>query len=106
MTNYEGTERRTQAWHLDKKVPIVIMLMLIGQGGMFIWWASELNGIVKDNMKVNIEQGKRMDAFEQRERDNVKLSERVVRVETIVENILHTVNRIDESIPERKRNGR
>ena len=30
-------------WRLDKKVPLALILTIIGQTGVFIWWASSLN---------------------------------------------------------------
>jgi len=104
MTNYEGTERRRTAWHLDRKVPIAFLFLLIIEAGAFVWWAAELNSLARENSRTNIEQASRMDAFEARERDNGKLVERIVRVETIMENVLHTVNKIDDSIQYQKRN--
>jgi len=104
MTNYEGTERRRTAWHLDRKVPIAFLFLLILEAGAFVWWAAELNSLARANAKTNQEQAARLDAFESRERDNGKLVERIVRVETIMESVLRTVNKIDDSMQYSKRN--
>lgn len=36
----------TDQWHLDKKVPIAILLALFLQFGGWVWWAASLNGRV------------------------------------------------------------
>jgi hypothetical protein len=35
-------------WHIDKKVPLAIVLAMLMQGASLIWWA---NGITKDNQE-------------------------------------------------------
>jgi hypothetical protein len=34
-------------WHLDRKVPIAIILTLIAQTGSFVWWAGRLDNRVE-----------------------------------------------------------
>lgn len=38
-------ERMTQDrhWHLDRKVPLAMMLTIAFQTGFFIWWAAQLS---------------------------------------------------------------
>lgn len=99
---YSGKERRRQAWHLDKRIPIIFFLTLIMEASAFIWWAAEINILSKRNSDELLAQSKRMDAFEQRERDSSKLTERIVRVETMVEGMVRVVNRIDDSLEKRR----
>lgn len=101
--HYEGPERRRQAWHLDKKVPITIIVALVIQTGSMIWQASALNSAVKENSSGLAAATKRIAEIELREREGNKLVERVVRVETMLENVQHTVNRIDNALDERPR---
>lgn len=101
--NYDGPERRRQAWHLDKKVPVVLFIFLLGQAGSTIYWAAELNSAVKEQAKSQTETSRRLSEIESRERESSKLVERVVRVETMLENVQHTVNRIDNALDERPR---
>jgi hypothetical protein len=35
-------------WHIEKKVPVAIVLSMVLQGAGLIWWA---NGITKDNQE-------------------------------------------------------
>jgi len=71
--SYEGPERRDKHWHLDRKVPIALILALILQTTGAIWWASN--------------QATRLDAVERWQIDNKTTAERLVRVETILERI-------------------
>ena len=98
MPNYEGEERRVKAWHLDRRVPIAIFIVLFGNLLSGVWYASEVNSAVRKNAADNATTARLVVDIQQRERDNGKLVERVVRVETIMENVLHTVNKIDEAI--------
>ena len=100
---YEGDERRRQAWHLDKKVPIALFATLFIQTCAIVWWASEINSATREQAKAHLETVRRISEIESREREGNKLVERVVRVETIMENVLHTVNKIDDALTERKR---
>lgn len=103
VQNYEGQERRRQAWHLDKKVPIALFVMLFIQTGAVVWWAAEINSATRENAKALLAMSQRVSEVEGRERDGTKIVERVVRVETIVENVQRTVNRIDNALDERYR---
>lgn len=100
---YEGDERRRQAWHLDRRVPIAIFIVLLGQMLSGVWYASEMNAAVKKNTEDTAVLTRTITEIQQRERESGKLVERVVRVETIMENVLHTVNKIDDALTERKR---
>lgn len=99
----EARERRQQAWHLDKRVPIALFAMLFMQTGAAVWWASEINSASREQAKLLLSLSQRLSEVESRERDATKLVERVVRVETIVENVQRTVNRIDSAIDDRYR---
>ena len=99
-------DEKTREWHLDKKVPITLFIALLIQGAAFVWWAAELNGLVRQSVEINAEQNKRIEAMEQRERDNGKMIERVVRVETMIEEVKRTVNRIDDNLDSQMRRTR
>lgn len=99
---YEGAERR-KAWHLDKKVPLALFFLLLSQTGTAIWWASGINSVVKSNAENLTQATIRLQELESREREGGKLVERVVRVETMLENVQQTVNRISNSLEEPRR---
>ena len=95
---YEGHERRRQAWHMDKKVPIALIASLFFQTVALIVWAVRLEGRVEKTELSSAEYHRRLYEIETRERDGNKLVERVVRVETMLENVQSTVNRIDNAV--------
>lgn len=97
---YDGPERRQQAWHLDKKVPITIVTALIIQTLALVWQASALNSAVKQNTDSIAETTKRVSDMEVRERETGKM---MAKVETMLENLQHTVYRIDNALDERQR---
>ena len=105
-SNYEGQERRVQAWHLDKKIPIMLIAVLIIQTVALIIWAVRLESRVEKAEVANMEIRKNIYEMEARERDNNKLVERVVRVETMLENVQNIVNRIDNAVYSTQPKGR
>lgn len=39
-------EREADRWHLDKRVPIALILTIIFQTATGVWWASQISGRV------------------------------------------------------------
>jgi hypothetical protein len=67
-------------WHLDKRVPIALILTIAIQTGGFIWWASDVNARVA-----------------QLERQAVAAApqpERIIRLETQIEAIREGISEI------------
>lgn len=36
--------RDPEPWHLDKKVPLALIITLMGQTGAMVWWAASQDG--------------------------------------------------------------
>jgi Tfp pilus assembly protein PilO len=53
------------AWHLDKKIPIAIIVAIVVQTSGFIWFLSGLNSQVEQMSKTNDQQDERIHAVEQ-----------------------------------------
>jgi hypothetical protein len=98
MEEYTGPERRQAAWHLSKKVPVAFLLALIFQGVALLKWAYEKEKDIALSVATNVEQSKRIDDLEKRERDSAKLTERMVRLETLIEVTNRSVARIEDTI--------
>lgn len=62
-----------ECWHLDKRVPIALIVTLFLQTASIVWWASSLS--------------ERVTALESWRTDNRLTSERLVRLETILDRI-------------------
>jgi hypothetical protein len=92
IKDYEGDERRQKAhWSLDKRVPITIIATLLLQTGGIIYGAAKMRSDVDETQR-------RISALEGKEEKNSVLSERVVRVEAMVEGVKNTVDRIERKI--------
>jgi TolA-binding protein len=50
----------TEPWHLDRKVPLALIVTIILQTGLGIWWASGLTSRVDRAMQVNEDQDRRL----------------------------------------------
>ena len=44
-----------QSWHLDKKVPVSLILALVGQTAVLIWWGATMQARV-ESLEHQIEQ--------------------------------------------------
>lgn len=61
------------SWHLDKKVPIALILAIILQTGGMVWWAASA--------------AERLNALERRADAAAPYAERLARVETKIETV-------------------
>jgi Tfp pilus assembly protein PilO len=68
-------------WHLDKKVPIALIVALILQFGAWAWWTSKL-----DSRLTNIEEA------QQHQKTH---SERLVRLESSKEEVSRRLDKIE-----------
>lgn len=66
----ERRRRDEDRWKLDKHIPIAIILCILGQGAMGVWWISGLQHSVQDHEK-------RLAVYE-----STKISERMAVVES------------------------
>lgn len=74
-------------WHLDRKVPIAIIVTLCLNTGGFIWWAAKSDA--------------RIEAVERQVLASAPHTERITRMEVKVENIERGINRIENLIQAR-----
>lgn len=90
-----AARENSESWHLDKKVPIALIVTMMAQVVGFAWWASAQNSLVATHER-------RLDAAERRidlsEGGARAISERVVRIEANTENIARSVQRIETAI--------
>jgi len=68
----------SEPWHLDRRVPIALILAIIGQTAGAVWWASTISGAVADHARrvALLEAGKVEDA--RADRDS---ADRLARIE-------------------------
>jgi len=80
MSKYEGEDRRSPDWHLNKKVSVSIIILLLGQIFMFGWFMSGLSNDV-ETLK------RRPD-----------LTERVIKLEALSGEQGRIIQRMDETL--------
>jgi hypothetical protein len=70
-----------ESWHLDRRVPVALIIALLAQGCIGIWWVSGLNTQVQDHErrieKVEININKELELLR-------TVSERLARIEQAV----------------------
>lgn len=54
---------QAENWHLDKKIPIGLMLGLAAQGGAFLWWASQIDNRVTMQAQQSERQAQQIEAL-------------------------------------------
>jgi hypothetical protein len=68
------------AWHLDKKVPIALILAILMQTGGMVWWAASAS--------------ERINALERRAEMTAPQGDRLTRVETRLEAVQDGISEI------------
>lgn len=82
IENEKRVNRRAEdQWHLDKRVPISLILAIVAQTGAALWWASATNQRVSELEKFVL--------------SRVTLPDRVTRLEVIAEQLPKTLDRIE-----------
>lgn len=70
--------QREESWHLDKRIPVALVLTVLAQGAIGLWWISGLNSQVQVHER-------RIDKIESwNEKQSASLSavaERLARIE-------------------------
>lgn len=87
-----------EQWHLDKKVPIALIITIAIQTAAAIWWAASVNGDVEDQeRRITMLESNGVKATS----DDQRTMERLTRIETQIENqtemmrdVRHSINRL------------
>lgn len=75
-------------WHLDKRVPIALIITLIIQTGVIIWWAAGVSY--------------RLDTLERTQQSSSSNSDRITRLEVKLESINDGISRIERLIQQKQ----
>lgn len=73
---------RKEHWHLDRKVPIALILTILGQTGAALWWAAGVNA--------------KVDQLEKQAMSAAPQTERIVRLETKMDAIFTSLSEIKQ----------
>jgi hypothetical protein len=71
-------------WHLDKKVPLALILAILLQTAAAVWWASSI--------------GERVNQLERQSAMTAPQAERIVRLETKVDAIFSSLTELKQLI--------
>lgn len=71
-------------WHLDKKVPLALIVTIVVQTCAIVWWASQASA--------------RLDQLERRVEASAPQAERIIRVETKIEAMFESLSEIKNLI--------
>jgi hypothetical protein len=88
-----------ERWHLDKRVPIALMLGLLMQGTGAIWWAAQFEA----RFEASVRRIERLET--QRLADDAQtqiLVQRLARIEALTETQTRFLERIDARLPPRR----
>lgn len=58
------TEPDPNAWHLDKRVPVALIITILGQMAFFVWWAANVESRMLASETANSRQDTRILAVE------------------------------------------
>lgn len=74
----------SDGWHFDRRIPIALVLTILIQTAGAVWWLSSLNS--------------RVTSLEEKIGSVASQPERLVRVETQVEQLTKTMDRIERKL--------
>jgi flagellar basal body-associated protein FliL len=100
--DYVGDDRRKyEEWHLDKNVPISIIVALLVYAGIAIWWGSQMQAqiqvVQKEQEKKAIEEKERViDSLMNNKIDNIRaligpINQTLVRLDVKLDSINENV---------------
>ena len=75
-------------WHLDRRVPIALILVILTQTAGGAWWAASTSARVDANAKAVVKV----------DDETQDIPERLARIETQQEYLIETVRRIDRKL--------
>lgn len=100
QTSFSATPLEDKKWHLDRRVPIALILTLLFYGGVGVWWAA-----VQD--QENKYQNQRLSVLETRSMEDARLqsetNERLAKLEARMDAAIEVLRDIRDSLKEPRR---
>lgn len=94
-----------EAWHLDKKVPVTIILTILLQTAALIWWASKMDSRVA-TLEETDRRADQIHAVTDAKLESLRGDrDRLVRMETQLEGIHRSIQRLETRLLENNGNG-
>jgi len=92
MSEHQGrpqADPATGPWHLDKRIPVALILAIFAQTGAGFWWASSIS--------------ERVTALENWRNDSKEVAADIAVVKSQITDIKKAVERIDDKLTARER---
>ena len=83
------------SWHLDRRVPIVLIVTILAQTAGAIWWASSVNSYIDSDKASGAVLADRVTAVE---RDNNAVATRITRLEVLLETQAELLKEIRDTV--------
>ena len=93
-------EQNNEAWHLDKKVPVAIILTIVGQFLIGLWFVAKLDAKVEEQAARLAKTEAQVVAIDREARD---FGNRIVRIEEKTSSMLTILQRIERFIDSNRR---
>lgn len=84
-----------EQWHLDKRVPVALIVTILTGYAGGIWWVSDLSHKVDNNTKDIV---KMENAISERAAQNTDASNRIIRIEEKLANQTDILREIKEAV--------
>lgn len=89
-----------ESWHLDRKVPITIILTILIQTFGLVWWASKMDSRV-GSLEDGARKGDALHAITESKLETLRGDrDRLVRMETQLEGIQRSIQRLESRLLE------
>ena len=71
----------SRGWHLDRRVPMAVITVIIIQSAAILWWAAGVSNAVENNAREIARLDSRFNGIDRERRD---LNDRLIRVEEAI----------------------
>lgn len=80
----ENDDNTVEGWHLDKRIPITLIIAIVLQTVAVVWWGARLD--------------QRVTQLELTSSSRAEFSDRITRQETLMESVQDTTRRIETKV--------
>lgn len=80
-------------WSLDKRFPVALVMTILLQSGVGIWWAANFTATTNQRL-TQLEKHQQVN-------DDSKLGERMVRLEVLFQQVFESTQRIERQLSRR-----
>lgn len=98
----EDDPREVKAWHLDRKVPVALILAIAGQAFLGVWWVAEVSSRVTrlEARSQALEAADAVNVLEMR-----RISEQLARMDERIISLTQLLQSAIQRLPRQRANG-